>query len=261
MSSPIHKAPYDMPAFTDINPSDKALESNDKASESNDKASDYKGHRTRLRHRLIASDGAEMADYELLEYLLTTAIPRRDTKPLAKALLREFNSLAELVSADPESLRRVPHMGDSSIAALKIVHATAMRLARGRVLDKPILSNWEAVLDWLRCDMGLLPIERVRVLHLNARNMLIRTEIASEGSIDRSPIHVREIIHRALELHSSAIILVHNHPSGNPEPSQQDIIATRDIAEVGARLGIALHDHIIIGSGDQYRSFRSMGLL
>lgn len=220
---------------------------------------DHLGHRARLRGRLLG-DADGLADYELVEYLLTLAIPRRDTKPLAKALLREFGSLAQLVSADPESLRRVDGLGDTGIAALKIVQAASLRLLKGEFRDKPLLSSWDALLDWLRADMGPIDVERVRVLYLNSRNMLIRDELASEGSIDQSAIYVREIVKRALDLGASAIIIVHNHPSGSPEPSRQDIAITREIADVGARLGIALHDHIII-AGSDYRSFRALGLL
>ncbi|MGL3821143.1 RadC family protein [Sphingopyxis sp. R3-92] len=220
---------------------------------------DHQGHRARLRTRLL-DDGDGLADYELVEYLLALAIPRRDTKPLAKALLREFGSLAQLIAADPQSLRRVDGMGETAIAALKIVQATGIRMLKGEFRDKPLLSSWDALLDWLRADMGPIDVERVRILYLNARNMLIRDELASEGSIDQSAIYVREVIRRALELGASAIILVHNHPSGSPEPSRQDIAITRDIAEAAAKLGITLHDHIIIGGAD-YRSFRAMGLL
>lgn len=220
---------------------------------------DHQGHRARLRTRLL-DDGDGLADYELVEYLLALAIPRRDTKPLAKALLREFGSLAQLIAADPQSLRRVDGMGETAIAALKIVQATGLRMLKGEFRDKPLLSSWDALLDWLRADMSPIDVERVRILYLNARNMLIRDELASEGSIDQSAIYVREVIRRALELGASAIILVHNHPSGSPEPSRQDIAITRDIAEAAAKLGITLHDHIIIGGAD-YRSFRAMGLL
>ena len=223
-------------------------------------APDHAGHRARLRARLLGGDADGMADYELVEYLLALAIPRRDTKPLAKALLREFGSLAQLVAADPESLRRVPGMGDTAVAALKIVQATSLRMLKGEFRDKPLLSSWDALLDWLRADMAPVEVERVRVLYLNSRNMLIRDELVSEGSIDQSAIYVREVVKRALELGAAALILVHNHPSGNPEPSRQDIAITRDIAEAAARLGIAVHDHIIIG-GTGYRSLRALGLL
>jgi DNA repair protein RadC len=206
------------------------------------------------------SGGEALADYELVEYLLSLAIPRRDTKPLAKALLAEFGSLAELVSADPESLRRVPGMGDGSVAALKIVQAASLRLLQGRVTGRPVLASWSALLDWLRADMGPIAIERFRVLHLDARNQLIRAEVASEGTVDQTAVYVREIARRALELGSVAVILVHNHPSGSPEPSRQDIALTRDIAGALDKLGIGLHDHVIIG-GDGHYSFRSAGLL
>ena len=220
---------------------------------------DHAGHRSRLRTRLLG-DADGLADYELLEYLLALAIPRRDTKPLAKALLREFGSLAQLIGADPDSLRRIDGMGDGAIAALKIVRATSLRMLKGEFCERPLLSSWDALLDWLRADMAPIEVERVRVLYLNSRNMLIRDEVASEGSIDQSAIYVREVVKRALELGASAIILVHNHPSGNPEPSRQDIAITRDIAEVAGKLGIVLHDHIIIG-GSGHRSLRAMGLL
>ena len=220
---------------------------------------DHAGHRSRLRARLL-NDADGLADYELVEYLLALAIPRRDTKPLAKALLREFGSLAQLVSADPESLRRVDGLGDTAIAALKIVQAASLRMLKDGFRDKPLLSNWDALLDWLRADMGPIDVERVRILYLNARNMLIRDEVMSEGSIDQSDIYVREVVKRALELSAAAIIVVHNHPSGNPDPSRQDIAITRDLAGAAGKLGITLHDHIIIGGSD-FRSLRGLGLL
>jgi len=221
---------------------------------------DHKGHRARLRARLLDSGGEALADYELVEYLLALAIPRRDTKPLAKALLKEFGSLAKLLGADPDALRRVDGLSEGAIAALKIVQAANLRMLKGELADRPLLSSWDALLDYLRADMGAQEIERVRVLYLNARNMLIRDELASEGSIDQSAIYVREVVKRALELGASAIILVHNHPSGSPEPSRQDIAITREIAAAAGKLGIVLHDHIVVGGSD-YRSMRGMGLL
>jgi DNA repair protein RadC len=221
---------------------------------------DHKGHRARLRARLLDSGGAALADYELVEYLLALAIPRRDTKPLAKALLKEFGSLAKLLGADPDALRRVDGLSEGAIAALKIVQAANLRMLKGELADRPLLSSWDALLDYLRADMGSQDIERVRVLYLNARNMLIRDELASEGSIDQSAIYVREVVKRALELGASAVILVHNHPSGSPEPSRQDIAITREIAAAAGKLGIVLHDHIVVGGSD-YRSMRGMGLL
>lgn len=221
---------------------------------------EHKGHRARLRARLLDSGGDALADYELVEYLLALAIPRRDTKPQAKALLKEFGSLAKLLGADPDALRRVEGLSEGAIAALKIVQAANLRMLKGEIADRPLLSSWDALLDYLRADMGSQGIERVRVLYLNARNMLIRDELASEGSIDQSAIYVREVVKRALELGASAIILVHNHPSGSPEPSRQDIAITRDIAAAAGKLGIVLHDHIVVGGSD-YRSMRGMGLL
>ena len=220
---------------------------------------DHVGHRARLRTRLLG-DPDGMADYELVEYLLALAIPRRDTKPLAKQLLREFGSFAAVIAADPEALRRIDGMGDTAVAALKIAQIASLRLLKGALRDKPLLSSWDALLDWLRADMGPLDIERVRVLYLNSRNMLIRDEVASEGSIDQSAIYIREVVKRALELGAAAIIVVHNHPSGNPEPSRQDIAITRELAGAAAKLGIALHDHIVVG-GTDYRSMRGLGLL
>lgn len=220
---------------------------------------DGTGHRARLRQRLLA-DGEGLLDHELIEYLLALAIPRRDTKPLAKALLHEFGGIAGLLTADAEAIARVPGMGDTSVAALKIAHAAALRLLRGEVAARPVLANWQALLDYLRADMAHHAIERVRVLHMNSRNMLIRDELMQEGSVDEAPVYVREVIRRAIDLGSAAIILVHNHPSGDPAPSRADIELTRNVVEAGKRLGIAVHDHIIIGT-EGHSSLRSMGLI
>lgn len=221
---------------------------------------DNTGHRARLRKRLTEQGGEALLDHELIEYLLALAIPRRDTKPLAKTLLAEFGGIAGLLTADAEALARVPGMGETSVAAIKIAHAAALRLLRADVADRPVLGNWQALLDYLRADMAHHAIERVRVLHLNTRNMLIRDEVMSEGSIDEAALHVREVIRRAIDLGSAAIILVHNHPSGDPSPSRADIELTRNVAEAGKRLGIALHDHIIIGKTG-HSSLRALGLV
>lgn len=220
---------------------------------------DGTGHRARLRERLL-NDSEGLLDHELIEYLLALAIPRRDTKPLAKALLHEFGGIGGLLTADSEAIARVPGMGDTSVAAIKIAHAAAIRLLRGEVKARPVLANWQALLDYLRADMAHHAIERVRVLHLNSRNMLIRDELMSEGSVDEAALYVREVIRRAIDLGSAAIILVHNHPSGDPSPSRADIDLTRNIAEAGKRLGIAVHDHIIMGT-EGHSSLRSMGLM
>jgi DNA repair protein RadC len=225
-----------------------------------DAAGDTARHRARLRQRLNETGGDGLLDHELIEYLLALAIPRRDTKPLAKALLREFGGIGGLLTADAQALSRVPGMGETSIAALKIAHAAAIRLVKAEIADRPVLANWQALLDYLRADMAHHPIERVRVLHLNTRNMLIRDELMSEGSIDQAAVHIREVIRRAIDLGSAAIILVHNHPSGDPSPSRADIDLTRSIMEAGKRLNIAVHDHIIIGTGG-HASLRALGLI
>lgn len=221
---------------------------------------DGAGHRARLRSRLLEAGGDALSDHELIEYLLALALPRRDTKPLAKALLRDFGGIGPLMSADPESLGRVPGMGDTTVAAIKIVQSCVLRILHNPVQDRPILGNWQGLLDYLRADMADRINERVRVLHLDSRNHLIRDEVMSDGSIDQSAIYVREVVRRALDLGSAAIILVHNHPSGDATPSRQDIAITRDIADACKRLGVALHDHIIIARGG-HTSLKSQGLI
>ncbi|NML06143.1 DNA repair protein RadC [Sphingomonas sp. G-3-2-10] len=223
-------------------------------------APDTSGHRARLRQRLFEGGPDALLDHELIEYLLALAIPRRDTKPLAKALLREFGGIAALLTADAKSLARVPGMGETSAAALKAAHAAALRLLRAEIAGRPMLGNWQALLDYLRADMAHHSIERVRVLHLNSKNLLIRDELVSEGSIDEAAVYIREIVRRAIDLGSAAIILVHNHPSGDPSPSRADIELTRNLADAAKRLGIAVHDHIIIGT-DGHVSLRSQGLI
>jgi DNA repair protein RadC len=221
---------------------------------------DHGGHRARLRKRLNEGGSDALLDHELIEYLLALAIPRRDTKGIAKALLAEFGGIGGLLSADQESLMRVKGMGETSAAAIKIAHAVSLRLLRAAVADRPVLSNWQALLDYLRADMAHHARERVRVLHLNTKNMLIRDELMSEGSIDEAAVYVREVIKRAMDLGSAAIILVHNHPSGDPSPSRADIDVTRNMAEAGRRMGIAVHDHIIMGTSG-HSSLRALGLL
>lgn len=221
---------------------------------------DNSGHRARLRQRLFEGGTEALLDHELVEYLLALTIPRRDTKPLAKTLLKEFGGMPGLLAADPEAMLRIDGMKDTQIAALKAVHATALRLLQTRVRERPVLANWQALLDYLRADLAHIPVERVRILYMNARNMLIRDELTSEGSVDQAAIHVREIIRRAIDLGATGLIIVHNHPGGNPAPSAQDIAITRDIVEAGKRLGIAVHDHVIIGI-EGHASMRALGLI
>ncbi len=221
---------------------------------------DGTGHRARLRGRLLENGGDALLDHELIEYLLILAIPRRDTKPLAKRLLHDFGGISGLLSADPVAIGRVEGVGDTAVAALKIVQAASLRMLRVKASEAPILASWQSLLDYLRADMAHILIERVRLLHLNGKNMLIRDEVIAQGSVDQAAVHVREVIGRAMQLGSSAIILVHNHPSGDPAPSRADITLTREIAEAGKRLGISVHDHVIIGA-EGHSSMRAMGLL
>jgi len=223
-----------------------------------DQPNDHAGHRARLRDRLLGGGG--LLDHELIEYLLMTAIPRRDTKPIAKALLREFHDIGGVLTADPNALRRVDGVGETAAAALKIAQACALRLVQAEAAKRPVLSNWQALLDYLHADMAHHGVERFRVLHLNTRNMLIRDELMGQGSIDQAPVYIREVIRRAIDFGSAALILVHNHPSGDPSPSRADIDVTRAIAEAGKRLGITVHDHLIIGTSGHV-SLRAQGLI
>ncbi|WP_395613831.1 DNA repair protein RadC [Allosphingosinicella sp.] len=225
-----------------------------------DASVDGSGHRARLRQRLFDGGPDALLDHELVEYLLALAIPRRDTKPLAKKLLREFGGFGALMSADNAAIARVGELSESAVAALKIAQAAALRLLEEKIRARPVLASWQALLDYLRADMAHLAIERVRVLFLNSRNILIANEPMWEGSVDESAVYIREIMRRALDLHATAIIVVHNHPSGDPSPSQQDIRLTRDLAEAGRHLGIALHDHVIVGASGHV-SLRSEGLI
>ncbi len=218
------------------------------------------GHRARLRQRLLEGGAEALADYEVLEYLLFGARPRSDTKPVAKALLKRFGTLAGALNADPKALAQVDGMGETSIGALKIAMLAARRLARSEVQDKPVLASWQALLDYLQIDMAHLTVERVRVLYLNTQNRLVLDHHVGDGSIDEAAIHPREVIRRALDIGATALILVHNHPSGNPEPSRADIQITNRIAEAGRLLGITVHDHIIIGRAGQV-SLRAKGLI
>lgn len=225
-----------------------------------DASSDGSGHRARLRQRLFEGGPDALLDHELVEYLLALAIPRRDTKPLAKKLLRDFGGFGGLMTADAEAIMRAGEISEPAVAALKTAHAAALRLLKDDVRARPVLGSWQALLDYLRADMAHEGIERVRVLFLNAKNVLIRDEPMWEGSVDESAVYIREIMRRALDLHATAIIVVHNHPSGDPSPSQQDIRLTRDLAEAGRHLRITLHDHIIIGANG-HASLRAMGLI
>lgn len=225
-----------------------------------DAANDPSGHRARLRKRLLAGGIDALGDHEVIELLLAGAVPRRDMKPLARSLIQRFGSLAGVLNADPQTLAKHPGMGEATAAALRIVAVAARRLARQTVREQPILASWQALIDYLTIDMAHLTRERVRILYLNARNMLIHDEQLSDGTVDESQVHPREVIHKAMDLGASALILVHNHPSGSPEPSRADIQITQRIAEAGRLLGITVHDHVIIGRTGHV-SLRAQGLI
>jgi len=220
----------------------------------------YHGHRDRLRQRLLDKGGAALADYEILEFLLFGAKPRSDTKPLAKALMARFGSLAAVLAAEPSELAEVPGLGDASIAALKIVPEAARRLAREQVMGQPVLSSWAKLLDYCRISLAHEKVERFHLLFLDRQNRLIADETQQRGTIDHTPVYPREVVRRALELGASALILVHNHPSGDPTPSQADIEMTREIVAAGEKLGISVHDHVVIGKSGE-TSFKTAGLL
>jgi DNA repair protein RadC len=220
----------------------------------------YHGHRQRLRERFLATGGEGMPDYELLELVLAIAIPRSDVKPLAKELLARFRNFNGVITADPAALQQVKGMGEVSAAALKVVQAAAVRLAQAEVMDRPVINSWDRLLDYCMAAMGHEKVEQTRVLFLDKRNRLIADERQNKGTVDHTPLYPREVVKRALELGATAIILVHNHPSGDPTPSKADIELTKHVQDAAARLGIALHDHLIV-SREGPASFKSLGLI
>ncbi len=218
------------------------------------------GHRARLRNRLLTAGSDALADHELLELVLFIALPRRDTKPIARALLTRFGSFAASIAAPSRELLLVEGMGEAGIAALKTIQAASLRLARAEVINRPVLTNWDALMGYLNAVLARERIEQFRLLFLDARNRLLTDEAQGHGTVDHTPVYPREVVKRALELHATAIILVHNHPSGDPQPSRADIDMTREIKTAAEALGIALHDHIIVGNG-RWFSFRREGLV
>jgi len=220
----------------------------------------YLGHRERLRERFFSAGAAALSDYELLEMALFAAIPRRDTKPLAKALLKTFGSFAEVIHAPEARLREVEGVKDASINQLKLIAAAADRIAKGEIKRSVALSSWNEVIDYCRSSMAFADKEQFRLLFLDKRNRLISDEVQQIGTIDHTPVYPREVIKRALELSATALILVHNHPSGDPTPSQADIAMTKAIVDIAAPLGIAVHDHIIVGKNG-HASLKGMRLI
>lgn len=220
----------------------------------------YLGHRERLRRRFRGAGPDALPDYELLELILFRAAPRRDTKPLAKALIARFGTFAEALNAPEELLREVPGIGEAATTELKLVRAAALRLMRGEVLERPVLASWAQVLDYCRASMGFASKEQFRILFLDKRNQIIADEVQQTGTVDHTPVYVREVVKRALELSATAIVLVHNHPSGDPTPSRADIEMTRQIVAAAKPLGVLVHDHIIVGK-QGHASLRGLGLI
>ncbi|MET0375761.1 MAG: DNA repair protein RadC [Rhizorhabdus sp.] len=217
------------------------------------------GHRERLRERFLKAGSDALADHELIELLLFTAIPRRDTKPLAKQIIATFGSFEEALAAPVERLRAMG-LRDTAIGLIKVIEASAIRLAKKQVHKKPVISSWSALLDYCKANIARAPVEQFRLLLLDRKNRLIEDAMMAEGTIDHTPVYPREIVKRALEVGASSIILVHNHPSGDPTPSRADIDMTKAIAAAAKPLGVTVHDHLVIGRAG-HASFRELGLL
>jgi DNA repair protein RadC len=223
------------------------------------KTSHRHGHRDRMRERLVAGESDAFLDYELLEYVLGFG-RRDDTRELAKILIARFGSLPAVLAAEAEALKGIKGLGDTGVATLKFVEACALRMLQKQVLNRPVLSSWRSVEDYLQASMGHIIHERFRVLFLNNKNILIADEILSEGTVNHTPVYVRDIMKRALELGATALVLVHNHPSGDAKPSRDDISLTQEIVEAARRLQISIHDHIIVAREGQV-SFKNLGLM
>jgi DNA repair protein RadC len=220
----------------------------------------YHGHRERLRARFREAGADSVSDYELLELVLFRTIPQRDLKPLCKELIAKFGSFAEVLAAPQHRLEEAKGIRETTATDLKIIHAAASRLARGRVRKQPVLSSWSSVLDYCRTAMAFADREQFRILFLDKRNQLIVDELQQTGTVDHTPVYPREVVKRALELSATAIILVHNHPSGDPTPSRADIQMTQSIVEIAKPLGISVHDHIIVGK-EGHASLKGLRLI
>jgi len=223
-----------------------------------DAAPHYHGHRERLRARFMEAGAQALADYEMLELVLFRAVPRRDVKPLAKDLLLKFGSFAEVISASAERLKQ-EGLGEAAVIELKVVQAAAQRLARGEVKKRTAMSSGTAVIDYIRTAQAFAEKEQFRILFLDKKNRVIADEVQQEGTVDHTPVYPREVVKRALELSATALILVHNHPSGDPTPSQADVEMTRQVAQVARTLGIQVHDHVIVGK-DGHVSMKELKL-
>jgi DNA repair protein RadC len=219
----------------------------------------YYGHRERLRQRLIDAGAETLPDYELLEVMLFVSNPRGDVKPLAKELLDHFGGFAELMSADPDALLEAG-LGLAGIAAIKSVREAALRLMRAELRERPVVNSWDKLIDYCSAQVAHGKVEEFHILFLDRKNVLIKHERQQRGTVDHTPVYTREVVKRALELGASALILVHNHPSGDPTPSKADIAVTQDIKKAAAPLGVMLHDHVIIGR-NRHTSLRDLGLI
>ncbi len=220
----------------------------------------YLGHRQRLRARFLSPAGEHLADYELLEIILFGAKPRGDVKPLAKRLLKQFGSLDAVIQADVAELKRMDDVGDAVVCCIKAVEAAAQRLVKAPAKERTIIQSWTSLLDYCKLAMGSKMNEEFRILFLNHKHALLADEVQQRGTVNHTPVYPREVVKRALELGASAFIMVHNHPSGDPTPSQADIDMTRKVQEAGKAVNIPLHDHLIISDKSHY-SFKSHGLI
>ena len=218
------------------------------------------GHRARMRQKLIEAGPTALLDHELIEMILFIALPRRDTKPIARAMLDRFGSFAEALSAPTQELRQIEGLGEAGIAALRTVQAAALRLSEAPLKNQQVLNNWDRLMAYLTARLARERVEQFRVLFLDSKNCLIADEAQARGTVNHTPVYPREVVKRALELHATALILVHNHPSGDPTPSRADLEMTAEVKQAAAALGITLHDHLIIGR-DRPLSFRREGLL
>jgi DNA repair protein RadC len=218
------------------------------------------GHRVRMRQRLLKAGPDALADHEMLEMILFIALPRRDTKPIARELLARFRTFGGVLGAPQMELRAIEGVGEAGVAALKLVQAAALRMMRQDLTTQPIFSTWDRLTDYLTASMGYERTEQFRVLFLDGRNKLIADEVQGTGTINHAPAYPREVVRRCLELHATAVILAHNHPSGEPAPSREDVALTTEIAKAAAVMGIAVHDHIVVGRG-KWLSFRAEKLL
>lgn len=210
-------------------------------------APDYHGHRDRLRERFTKGGASTLQDYELLELLLFRILPRRDTKPIAKAMLKRFGSFSEAIGAPPHLLEEVDGLGPTAITDLKVILAAAQRIGKDAVHDRPILGSWTEVIDYCKASMSYETVEQFRILFLDKKNKLIADEVQQVGTVDHTPVYPREVVRRALELSATAVILVHNHPSGDPTPSRADVEMTKTIIDTAKPMGITVHDHVIVG--------------